>query len=308
MGQIDTTRPVHVIVNPHSGYGGNSRILQELCARLRRSGVDLVEYVTTAPRDATRYARQIAPEAGAVIVWGGDGTTNEVAAGLAGTDVPMLPCPAGTENLLAKELRMPKCARKIAGVFAAAKTIRCDMGKVNGKDFLMVIGVGFDGEVVERVATIRASIRGGHISHMTYFWPIWRTLWEHRFPAMRVSVDGQEVFSGKCMAFVGNIPRYASGLRICCDALYNDGLFDLVIFPCAGPFSMLRHSARTFFRRHRHHPSTRYCQFRHLTIETPRPAPSQVDGDIGPQTPLEIEVADAPVRLIVPPSSDGAAP
>ena len=308
MGRIDTTRPVHVIINPRSGYGGNRRTLHELCARLRGSGFDLVEYTTTAPRDATRYARQIAPEAGAVIVWGGDGTTNEVAAGLADTDVPMLPCPAGTENLLAKEFRIPKCARKIADVFTAARTVQCDLGTVNGENFLMVIGVGFDGEVVARVAEIRAAIRTGHITHLTYFWPIWRTLWEHRFPTMRLAVDGQEVFSGQCMAYVGNIPRYASGLRICCDALYDDGLFDLVILPCSGPFSVLCHSARLFFQQHRHHPSTQYHRFRHLTIETPRPAPSQVDGDVGPQTPLEIEVTDMQVRLIVPTGNDGATP
>lgn len=304
MGRIETANPVHLIVNPHSGYGGSRRILHELAACLRQSGVDLVEYTTTAPTDATRYARQVAPGAAAVIVWGGDGTMNEVAGGLAGTDVPMLPCPAGTENLLAKELAMPRDARGLTEVFRAMQTVRCDLGKINGKDVLMVVGVGFDGEVVERVSAVRT----GHITHMTYFWPIWRTLWEHDFPRMRIVVDGQEVFDGQCMAFVGNIPRYASGLRICCDARYDDGLFDLVIFPCDGPFSVLCHSARTFLRRHRRHPSTRYHRFRRLTVETPCPVPCQVDGDRGPDTPIEILVTDTPIRLIVPPTTDGAAP
>jgi len=308
MGQADTTRPVHVIVNPRSGYGGRTGALRDLCAALRRSGVNLVEYTTTAPRDATHYAGRIAPDARAVIVWGGDGTVNEVAGGLAGTDVPMLPCPAGTENLLAKQVHMPKQPDRIAQVFLAGQTVRCDLGTVNGRNFLMTLGIGFDGEVVRRVVAIRSATRTGHISHLTYFWPIWRTLWEHDFPAMRIAVDGREVFAGQCMAFVGNIPRYASGLRICCDARFDDGLFDLVIFPCAGRFAMLCHSARTFLRRHRNHPRTRYHRFRHLRIETPWPVPCQVDGDLGPNTPIEVSITDTPVRIIVPSDSHGVTP
>lgn len=304
MGQIRTTKPVYLIVNPHSGYGGSRSVLGELRAALRRSGVDLIEYTTTAPRDATRYASQIAPDAGAVVVWGGDGTVNEVAGGLAGTDVPMLACPAGTENLLAKELHMPHSAQAIVEVLSAMRTVPCDLGKINGRDFLMVIGIGFDGEVVRRLTAIRT----GHITHLAYFWPIWRTLWEHRFPRMRIVADGQEVFDGRCLAFVGNIPRYASGLRICCDARYDDGLFDLVVFPCRGPFSLMGHSARTFLRVHRRHPSTRYHRFRHLTIETPSPVPCQVDGDPGPDTPIEVCITDTPVRLIVPPTNNGVLP
>ena len=301
MDPIDRDKPVHVIVNPHSGYGGSGTVLHEFRAALSAAGVDLVEHITTAPRDATHYARRVAPDAGAIIVWGGDGTVNEVAGGLAGTDVPLLPCPVGTENLLAKELGMPRTAAGLARVFGAGQTARCDLGKINGEDFLMVIGVGFDGEVVRRLTAIRT----GHITHLTYFWPIWRTFWEHRFPRMRIAVDGREVFDGRCMAFVGNIPRYASGLRICCDARFDDGLFDLVIFPCHNPLTMLGHSTRAFLRIHRHHPKTHYHQFRHLLIETPTPVPCQVDGDLGPVTPIDVAVTDTPVRLIVPPHCDG---
>jgi len=302
MNTVDKTKPVHLIVNPHSGYGDKGATLRELTAALRRDSVDLVEYTTTAPRDATRYARLVAPTAGAVLVWGGDGTVNEVASGLAGSPVPMLPCPAGTENLLAKELRMPRNAAGLLSVFHAGQTARCDLGRINGKDFLMVIGVGFDGEVVRRLTAIRT----GHITHLTYFWPIWRTFWEHQFPQMRIVIDGREVFDGRCMAFVGNIPRYASGLSICCNAHYDDGQFDLVIFPCTSPFGVIGHSARTFLRIHHKHPATQYHRFRHMTIETRTPVPCQVDGDPGPETPIEVSVTSTPIRLIVPPTHDGA--
>jgi len=78
-----------------------------------------------------------------------------------------------------------------------------------------------------------------------------------------------------------------------------------VIFPCHGPFGVLGHSARTFLRIHRNHPKTHYHQFRHLTIETIPPVPCQVDGDPGPETPIDVSVTSTPIRLIVPPHSDG---
>ncbi|HDY64767.1 MAG TPA: hypothetical protein ENH84_00850 [Phycisphaerae bacterium] len=83
-------KPVHVIINPKSGHGGQKLLLRELRTEMQRIGRELIEYVTTSPGDATRHARRIAPNASAVIAWGGDGTANEVANGLAGTAVPLL--------------------------------------------------------------------------------------------------------------------------------------------------------------------------------------------------------------------------
>ena len=80
--------PVHLIINPHSGYGGKRALVNYLRAAMRAAGITMVEHVTTGPDDATEYARSIPGGARAAIVWGGDGTASEVASGLAGADVP----------------------------------------------------------------------------------------------------------------------------------------------------------------------------------------------------------------------------
>ena len=296
MIQTDPRHPVHLIVNPHSGYGGHQLLRGDMLRCLRDGGYDAVEYVTTAPRDATAYARRIANEAAAVIVWGGDGTVSEVANGLAGTGVPILPCPAGTENLLAKELRIPARPDHVVDVLRTGRVVDCDVGVINDRHFLLIIGIGFDGEVVRRVA----SVRTGHISHLSYFWPIWRTFWGHRFPKMRVELDGVEVFHDHGLAFVGNISRYAVGLRICNDAKFDDGLLDMVIFPCREQTSLVLHAAWTLLKMHQNQQGVIYTQFHRARIETAAPVASQIDGDPGPDTPLEISVAEDRIRLIVP--------
>ncbi len=286
-----------MIVNPRSGGGPKRRALAELRAQLRAAGRDFVEYRTAGPGDATQHARSVADQAEAVVVWGGDGTVREVASGLAGSDVPVLVCPAGTENLLAKELRIPSDPRRMVEVLAAGRTDECDLGVVNGRTFLLIMGVGFDGEVVRRLATVRR----GHITHLSYFWPMWRTFWEHDFPRMHIIADGEEVFDDYGLAFVGNISRYAVGLRICSEAVYDDGLLDLVVFSCHEQTALVLHAAWTLLRRHPLKGNVIYRQFRNARIETETPVPSQTDGDIGPNTPLDISVHPGKLRLLVPP-------
>ncbi len=301
MTSTDKSLPVHLIINPHSGHGGRKRLLSGIRAQCRRADIELIEHTTTAPGDATEYASSIAAQASAAIVWGGDGTVSEVAQALAGTDVPILPCPAGTENLLAHEMRIPSDPHKIVDLIKFGRIVECDVGRVNGRNFLLIIGVGFDGEVVRRLSISRT----GHISHLSYFWPIWRTFWEHDFPHMKITADGKEVFDDFGMAFVGNISRYAVGLRICRDAVYDDGLLDLVVFSCHRQHALVFHAAWTLLRLHPLKGNVIYRPFRNLRIETDRPVPSQVDGDVGPNTPLDIDVAPERVKLLVPESRNG---
>lgn len=301
MIRTDKDRPIHIIVNPRSGYGGHAAALADLIAALRAGEMDVVEYITRAPEDATRYAREIVGRASAAVVWGGDGTVSEVASGLAGADVPILPCPAGTENLLAKELRVSSNPHEILDTLRRGQVVDCDVGTINGRSFLLIIGVGFDAEVVRRLSATRT----GHISHLSYFWPIWRTFWEHDFPRMRLTADGEEIFDDYGLAFVGNISRYSVGLRICRDALYDDGLLDLVIFSCREQTALMLHAAWTLLRRHPLKGSVVYRRLRRLRIETDRPVPSQVDGDVGPMTPLEISVAPDRIKLLIPPGRGG---
>jgi len=292
----DESRPVHLIVNPRSGYGGSKHMLTELRALIRKAGLSVTQYVTQAPGDATRYARSIVGRAAAAVVWGGDGTVNEVANALTETDVPVLACPAGTENLLAKELKMPSNPRGIVEVLLEGELVECDVGHVNGRNFLLIIGVGFDGEVVRRLTGIRT----GHISHLSYFWPIWRTFWEHDFPRMRIYEEGKKIFDDFGLAFVGNISRYAAGLRICRDAQFDDGLLDLVVFSCQKQTALMLHAAWTLLRMHPLKGNVVYHQVRNVRIETDRPVPSQVDGDPGSNTPLDISVSPRCLKLLVP--------
>jgi YegS/Rv2252/BmrU family lipid kinase len=293
---IDRNKPVHVIINPTSGYGGQKMRLTEFRTAMRERQWEVVEHVTHSAGDATRFATAVRDEAAAVIAWGGDGTVNEVSNGLLGTEVPILIYPAGTENLLAKELHLPRNPVEMVTLLESGKMMDCDVGLINGQKFHSILGVGFDAEVVRRLSVTRR----GHISHLSYFWPVWRTFWEHDFPTLHIEADGEKIFDGRGLAFVGNISRYSVGLRICLEARFDDGLLDLVVFRCHEQTGLLLHAAWTLLRRHPLKGNVIYRPAKQIHIETDRPMTCEMDGDVGPSTPLDISLAEEKIRLIVP--------
>jgi YegS/Rv2252/BmrU family lipid kinase len=292
---------IHIIINPKSGSGLRRDVLAEFRQALRSRGKETIEYVTRCAGDATRYAGSISGQAEAVVAWGGDGTVREIAAALAGTPVPVLACPFGTENLLAKELQIPGEPSRMARIVAEGQTKAFDLATANGHSFMLIMGVGFDGEVVRRLA----SIRRGHITHLSYFWPIWRTFWEHDFPRIRILSGGREIYNDFGLAFVGNISRYAVGLRICRDARFDDGLLDVVVFTCQEQSALVLHAAWTLLRMHPLKGNVLYRQLPNLRIECDSTVPSQIDGDVGPDTPLDIAVQSGKLKLLVPTRREG---
>src|SRR5579862_820253 len=99
-----------LIYNPTSGRRRHRRFADvEQAARvLKDAGIATELAPTTAPGSATDVARKaVEQRRGMVIACGGDGTINEIVNGLAGSDVPMALLPAGTANILAKELGVP---------------------------------------------------------------------------------------------------------------------------------------------------------------------------------------------------------
>jgi diacylglycerol kinase (ATP) len=292
---------MHVIavINPISGANRPVGRLQDLFGRLRADGLRVDTWVTRGPGDARLWARRAASQADALLVVGGDGTVSEAADGLAGTPTPMLIWPTGTENLAAKALGYRPDAAQVLATLRADRRSAIDLGFANGRSFMVVAGVGFDAEVVHRLIRIRT----GHISHLTYTDPLWRTFWEHRWPELDITADTPEGplhWQGQGMAFVGNMSRYALNLGVVRDAVATDGLLDLCVMPCRGRLQLIGHALRTLRGRHVEHPSVLYARVTGVRLRSPRPVPVEIDGDCAGHLPLDITVRPAAIRVLIP--------
>jgi diacylglycerol kinase (ATP) len=292
------------IVNPKSGASSSKLIGRQFERYLVKRKYEVRVSLTSSLDNACELATDAAVDynCAMVVAVGGDGTIREVAHGLEGSDKPLLIVPCGTENLLANELGFDEKLKTIIRTFEAQYIRPLDLGSANGKCFTSIAGFGFDGQVVERVSKQRA----GHIDYFDYVWPIWRTFWSYKFDAIRVQVDGEEVFDDRGLVFVGNISRYALGLQILHHADYSDGMLDVCIYKCASHLRLVKHSLMTVLKQHAFSKDVIYRQCKDITVSSETGGiKTEIDGDPGPDLPVQIKVIPQAVNCIVP---EGARP
>jgi diacylglycerol kinase family enzyme len=143
-----------VIVNPYATTMSDRLkhlVVYALQGRYRVEAID-----TQRRGHATELCAAAAADAFDVVVaFGGDGTVNEVANGLAGTQTPLTVLPGGSNNVFCKMLGIPNdvvdATEHLLGLADRWEPHAVDMGRVNGRWFTFAAGVGLDASVVERV-------------------------------------------------------------------------------------------------------------------------------------------------------------
>ncbi|MBN1806728.1 MAG: diacylglycerol kinase family lipid kinase [Sedimentisphaerales bacterium] len=287
------------IVNPKSGASSSKLLGRRFEQYLLTKGFCVKVIITTSLNNAREIATQVSIDydCAMVVAVGGDGTVREVAHGLEGSNKPLLIVPQGTENLLANELGFDERVKTIKNAFEGEYVRQLDLGSANGKCFTTIAGFGFDGQVVNRVSKQRK----GNIDHFDYFWPLWRTFWNYKFNPMKVEIDGEEIFDGPGLVFVGNISRYAVGLQILRHANYGDGLLDICIYKCVSKVRLAKHSIMTVLKQHAKASDVIYRQGKSITVSSiSNSIMTEIDGDPGPALPVHIEVIPQAVNCIVP--------
>jgi YegS/Rv2252/BmrU family lipid kinase len=216
---FEGTRRCTLIANPASGSFCRSR-LDGAVAFLREHGVDAQVLLTGGPGDASRLARQLCEGEAepCIVAVGGDGTTHEVINGIGDAAALLAVLPAGTSNVLARELGIrgheDALARIVAGSTRPLFLGSLELGGEERRFFLMA-GMGFDGEVVEKVdlGLKRRFAQGAYVVSAFARLLCWDG---RRFP---LEVDGRQLS--------------AHGLIVCNAARYGG---DFVLAPEASPF------------------------------------------------------------------------
>jgi YegS/Rv2252/BmrU family lipid kinase len=146
-----TGRRVLVVYNPTAGRRRDRR-LQESLAQLEAAGCRVRLETTRAPGDATSIGWRAATSGAfdVIAAAGGDGTVSEVARGLAGSGVSLAVIPLGTANVLAHELGIGHHVRRAVAAIARGTPRPLHLGRVNGEPFVLMVGAGFDADVVAR--------------------------------------------------------------------------------------------------------------------------------------------------------------
>lgn len=302
-----------LVVNTHaSSVTARNRVLVQHALHQEHE-VEMVE--TNRRGHATRFAQDAASRGVDVVVaFGGDGTLNEVANGLAGTATAMAPLPGGSTNVFARAIGYPNDPVRAVGLLRdalrAGRIEPAGLGRVNGRFFCFHTGVGYDAAVVRAVEQ-RASMKRW-AGHPLFIWAAldtWLRHYDRRRPHFRVSVPGAEpildgyftvVLNTNPYTYLGNRPLDLS------PAATLDRPLVVVTFRTMRAGAIVRSLAGAL-RGGGVQPSAHLarCDDVHeLTIDSEHPFPYQVDGDyLGETTALELQHVPDAVRLAFPATS-----
>ncbi len=288
-----------IIANPTSGgFPHHHHDYAEVMAFLHKQGWQVDLWLTDGPGAACELAaRAVEQKVTVVIAAGGDGTINEVIQSLAGSETALGVLPTGTVNVWAREMGIPLDRTKAREILVHGQTRRIDLGKVNEQYFLLMVGIGFDGEVtqaVERKPLKRLGVLG-YVLAALWFGPGYLG-----FP-LTLSVDDAEPVRTRALQIViGNTRLYGGAFKFTWLARCDDGLLDLCVVHkrnLLGRLVILRDFA---LRRERRRLWVRYNTFKKVVIETKEPVAIQVDGDPAGHTPATFEVMPGALKVIVP--------
>jgi diacylglycerol kinase family enzyme len=305
-----------IIVNPYATTVSDrlkNLVVYALQARYEVEAVDTeaAEHAIEIGREARTGGYDI------VVAFGGDGTLNEVANGLAGTNVPVSVLPGGSTNVVCRTLGIPNdvvdATEHLIGLADDFRPRKIDLGRCNGRHFVFACGVGLDATVVKRVDAhprLKARARQWY-----YTWAAISGFYRQylRDPVrFELEVDGATLEGVTAIAqnsdpftYFANIP-----MRICEDIGLDDGTISMALLRRAKQRDMLPIASRVLSKRlhvAKHRQIEEFDDVTKASVRSissdedglARPFPVQVDGDyIGEYTALDFSVEPGALTIV----------
>ncbi|MFG2406034.1 diacylglycerol kinase [Streptomyces brevispora] len=300
------TSEITLFVNPTAGRGRGAHAAQPAASALRDAGFAVRTVLGEDADDALRRAREaVAGGTGALIAVGGDGMMSLALQAVAGTRTPLGVVAVGTGNDFARALglpiRDPAAAGRLAAEALKGSAVReIDLGLVGDRWFGSVLASGFDSRVNDRGNRMRWV--GGRFK---YDLAILAELAAFKPIAYRMRLDGGPVHEiAATLIAVGNGSTYGGGMRICADAVMDDGLFDVTVVGDCSRTTLLKVFPRVYKGTHLGHPVVTVHRVSSIEIEAVG-VTAYADGEPLGALPLTATCVRGAVRVLGAGSSTG---
>ncbi|MDF0373284.1 MULTISPECIES: diacylglycerol kinase [Streptomyces] len=295
------TSEITLFVNPTAGSGRGARAAQPAASALRDAGFSVRTVLGEDADDALRRAREaVAGGTGALITVGGDGMMSLALQAVAGTATPLGAVAVGTGNDFARALglpiRDPAAAGRLAAEALKAGTVRSiDLGRVGERWFGSVLASGFDSRVNDRGNRMRWI--GGRFK---YDLAILAELASFRPIPYRLRLDDGPVTEVEAtLIAVGNGTTYGGGMRICADAVMDDGLLDVTVVGDCSRTTLLKVFPKVYRGTHLGHPAVTVHRVSSISLAAAG-VTAYADGEpLGP-LPLDVTCVPGAVRVLAP--------
>jgi diacylglycerol kinase (ATP) len=281
-----------LLFNPRAGRAFPSLSEDAVVRRLQAAGIECEPWVLTAGPDESLpvKGREL------VVVCGGDGTIHRALPHLAGSGIPLGLIPAGTANVLARELGIPRDPDAAVEIIARGRVRSICLGSADGRLFHLMGGAGLDGYLLDKVGTRLKRVLGVGAFWLAGFW----SFWGYRFEEIEVQIEdevqvGTFVVVSNCRLYGGTLPLTPRA------SLFEAGL-DVCLFRSASHFRYARYLLAGVSGRHLELPDVVYRKARRVLVRSRRPVKVQLDGEPAGFLPVEFRSAEEALRVVVPDS------
>ena len=288
-----------LIINPISGAGADAHAAERRASlardAARRAGCAIEIAITSHAGHARELAQEFkAAGARLVIVWGGDGTVNEAACALVHSDVALGIVPSGSGNGLATELRFAEDPALALEAALRGEDRVVDAGEINGRLFVNLAGIGFDGHIAHQFQQLPKGRRGG----LPYLMIGLRSVWAYRAASYTIDTGAERMETAALIVTFANGCQYGNNAVIAPLACIDDGKLEMVVvkpWPAAANFLRLHH----LFRRTAHRaPGVLTRSVIQARVTSDRPMEMHVDGEtVEPAREAVVRVLPGALRL-----------
>lgn len=299
---------VKLIANPGSGtIAGRGQLLEQVTLCLKEHGVK-VDVAVAKPHAAALPIARRAVKAGykVIIAMGGDDTVEAIIRGMAGSKARLGIIPAGTANDLAKSLGIPEDPLEACALIADGHFRKLDLGQVrvgNGKKmpFFELVTVGIGAAVYEDA--LHAS--KGRLSSL--MGAIQTVLAHETKPKITLVLDDDSnVTVDTMLAVVSNVPLIGPNMLVAPEAVLDDGLFDISVYPDFSKTEALAYFTRVANEGHADDGTNQRYRARKIKIKASPKLEVLADGILLGKGTVRIKVLPGALRVIAPEAGSGA--
>ncbi|GAA5532544.1 diacylglycerol kinase family protein [Deinococcus aluminii] len=290
-----------VVFNPRSGQGEST--LPEFVRRLREAGASVTERELRPDSAMTEYLGDLKSH-DYLVGAGGDGTVSSLAYAARYQNVPLLAYPAGTANLIAQNLDLPKDPAQLAGVVADGHAVRVDLGEVEvhgeKSGFAMLAGAGADAAMIRDSEELKE-----RFGVMAYVMSAMKQL-NPKKTTFHLELDGQQRSFEGIGVMVANFGMANYRLPITSDISPSDGRFTVVLLKAGNILRLVPNlidsvRAKLNLGDPLFSGNLETLEARTVKVDADDPFPLQYDGELHVQTtPFTARILPGAIRFLTP--------
>jgi diacylglycerol kinase (ATP) len=281
------------IINPVAGGKSKDDVPELIAKNLDKSIFDYTIIYTDGVAHANTIAAGAIGKVDMVVAVGGDGTVNEIASGIAGSDTVLGVLPYGSGNGLSRFLGVPMDHAKAVRNLNNWHVETIDAGKAGDGWFFNMAGMGFDAHIAEVFSHNKT--RG----FFTYVKSSFREIVNYKAGKYQLDIDGKKYEREAFMLSVANSSQYGNNAHVSPDASVQDGLLDVCVIKPFPLWRFIEMGIRMFTKTS---TGTKYVEIirgKKIIIKRDGPGPMHLDGEPRIAGALvEINVAPASLRII----------